>query len=89
MLALAQVWKIETWRLFMHFGPRLASRALTRTIALRKALDVAGKRLGLEARLVSMSDPVAAIDVDKVADHILAEQIMMDREALARPTLAA
>lgn len=78
----------KTWRLFMHFGLRLASRALTRTISLRKALDVAGKRLGLEARLVSMSDPVAAIDVDKVADHILAEQIMTDRKALANTSLA-
>lgn len=79
----------KTWRLFMHFGVRLASRALTRTIGLRKALDVAGKRLGLDARLVSMSDPAAAIDVDKVSDHILAEKIMIGREASTRPVLAA
>jgi hypothetical protein len=36
-----------------------------------------------------MSDPVAAIDVDKVADHILAEKILIDRETLARLHLAA
>lgn len=79
----------KSWRLFMHFGVRLASRALTRTIGLRTALGVAGKRLGLEAQLVSMSDPVAAIDVDKVADHILAEQILAERQASAKAALAA
>ena len=73
----------KAWRLFLHFGVRLATRALTRTIGLRQALDVAGKRIGLEARLVAMSDPVAAIDVDKLSDHVLAEQIMAQRAALA------
>ncbi len=70
----------KAWRLFLHFGLRLASRALTRTIGLRRALDVAGRRLGLEARLVTMSDPVAAIDVDKLSDHVLAEKILAERQ---------
>ncbi len=69
----------KAWKLFLHFGPWLALRAVTRTISLRNALEKAGRRLGLEATLVSMSDPVAAIDVDKVADHILAEQILSQR----------
>ena len=79
----------KAWRLFLHFGLRLASRALTRTIGLRKALDIAGKRLGLEARLVPMSDPVAAIDVDKLSDHVLAEKILTERAALIGDNLAA
>jgi GTP:adenosylcobinamide-phosphate guanylyltransferase len=79
----------KIWRLFLHFGIGLASRALTRTISLRKALELAGQRLGLEAKLVAMSDPVAAIDVDKVADHILAEQILMARATPPSTTLAA
>ncbi|WP_397576866.1 NTP transferase domain-containing protein [Sphingorhabdus sp.] len=79
----------KAWRLFMHFGVRLALRALTRTIGLRQALTIAGKRLGLVATLVPMSDPVAAIDVDKVSDHILAEHILIDRETLARSDMAA
>ena len=70
----------KAWRLFLHFGFGLAFRAITRTIGLRMALDKAGKRLGLEARLVSMSDPVAAIDVDKIADHELAEKILTQRK---------
>ena len=79
----------KAWRLFLHFGLRLASRALTRTIGLRRALDLAGKRLGLEARLVEMSDPVAAIDVDKLSDHMLAEKILAEREAVSGNNLAA
>jgi len=71
----------KAWRLFLHFGLRLAARALTRTIGLHQAIDKAGKRLGLDARLVPMSDPVAAIDVDKLSDHLLAEKILAAREA--------
>lgn len=69
----------KAWKLFLHFGFVLAFRAITRTIGLHVALDKAGKRLGLDAKLVPMSDPVAAIDVDKVSDHILAEQILKQR----------
>jgi GTP:adenosylcobinamide-phosphate guanylyltransferase len=69
----------KAWKLFLHFGFGLAVRALTRTIGLRAALKKAGKRLGLQATLVAMSDPVAAIDVDKVSDHGLAEKILRQR----------
>lgn len=69
----------EAWKLFGHFGFWLAFRAITRTIGLSTALDKAGRRLGLEARLVPMSDPIAAIDVDKVSDHLLAETILKQR----------
>ncbi len=70
------------WRLFLHFGPWLAVRALTRTIGLRAAFAKAGKRLGLAVDLIALSDPVAAIDVDKPADHALATQIIATRKAL-------
>jgi GTP:adenosylcobinamide-phosphate guanylyltransferase len=71
----------KAWRLFLHFGLFLAIRALTRTIGLRQAMERAGKRLGLDAQLVSMSDPVAGIDVDKLSDHVLAEKILTERAA--------
>ncbi len=67
------------WKLFLHFGPMLFLRAITRTIGLGEALQIAGQRLGLSAKLVSMSDPVAAIDVDKPADHALASTILAAR----------
>ena len=72
----------QAWKLFLHFGPWLALRALTRTIGLSDAFVRAGKRLGLQANLVAMSDPVAAIDVDKPADHALASHIIATRKGL-------
>jgi len=54
-------------------------RALTRTIGLGAALGRAGKRLGLLARLVPLSDAEAAIDVDKPSDHAQAEEILAKR----------
>ena len=67
------------WKLFLHFGPWLALRAITRTIGLSDALKAAGQRLGISVKLVAMSDPVAAIDVDKPADHDLASAIVAAR----------
>lgn len=72
----------QAWKLFLHFGPWLALRALTRTISLPDAFAAAGSRLGLTARLVEMSDPVAAIDVDKPEDHALASSIFATRKGL-------
>ncbi len=71
----------KAWKLFLHFGPWLAIRALTRSIGLADALQRAGKRLGLIAKLVSLSDPIAAIDVDKMADHDLASALLKNRRA--------
>lgn len=73
------------WRLFLRFGPWLALRALTRTIGLADALARAGERLGFTARLVPMDDPVAAIDVDKLMDHVLAERILAQRLGERQP----
>jgi GTP:adenosylcobinamide-phosphate guanylyltransferase len=72
----------QAWKLFLHFGPWLALRALTRTIGLKTAFAQAGKRLGLSAQLVPLSDPVAAIDVDKPEDHALASAIFATRKGL-------
>jgi CTP:molybdopterin cytidylyltransferase MocA len=69
----------SAWRLFLHFGPWLALRAITRTIGLRNALKTAGQKFGLSATLVAMSDPVACIDVDKPEDHAMAEAIVLSR----------
>ena len=66
-------------RLFWHFGPLLALRAATRTIGLDDALRRAGKRLGLAAGVVLLTQAEAAIDVDKPADHALAETLLAQR----------
>lgn len=67
------------WKLFLHFGPWLAIRALTRTIGLAGGLELAGQRLGLIAKLVPLPFAEAAIDVDKPADHALVEDILQQR----------
>jgi GTP:adenosylcobinamide-phosphate guanylyltransferase len=64
------------WKLVAAFGPWLLLRALTRTITLHAGLAAAGKRLGLSARAVVLPQAEAAIDVDKPADHKLAEHIL-------------
>ena len=68
------------WRLIARFGPWLLIRALTRTISLERAMAVAGKRLGLTARPVALTDPLAAIDVDKPSDHALAEAVLAEKK---------
>lgn len=77
--AAAEQYRKTAWKLFLHFGPMLALRALTRTIGLGAALGRAGKRLGLAAQLVPLSSAEAAIDVDKPSDHVLAEEILAKR----------
>lgn len=69
----------KAWKLFLHFGPWLALRAISRTIGLAAALRIAGNRLGLDARLVPLADAETAIDVDKPSDHTLAEEILARR----------
>jgi CTP:molybdopterin cytidylyltransferase MocA len=69
----------KAWKLFLHFGPWLALRAITRTIGLRDGIARAGRRLGLNAQMIALSDAEAAIDVDKPADHALATEILARR----------
>lgn len=69
----------QALKLFWHFGPLLALRAITRTITGPDALRTAGRRLGLDATLVALPQAEAAIDVDKPADHALAETILSAR----------
>ncbi len=67
------------WKLVAAFGPLLLLRALSRTMTLRAGLAAAGRRLGIKARPVVLRQPEAAIDVDKPADHELAESILSVR----------
>ncbi len=69
----------KAFKLFWHFGPRLALRAITRTISFPSALHRAGRKLGLNASLVLLPQAEAAIDVDKISDHEQAELILSQR----------
>jgi len=71
----------KAFKLIWHFGPILALRALTRTVSLGVAMRNAGWRLGFYARPVPLPFAEAGIDVDKPADHALAERILRARTA--------
>lgn len=71
-------------KLFWHFGPFLALRALARTISFPAALRAAGRKLDINAKLVLLRQAEAAIDVDKLHDHIQVETILRARANLKR-----
>ena len=64
------------WKLIARFGVGLLLRALTRTISLQDAVARAGRGLGANVRMVPLSDPLAAVDVDKPSDLVLAEAVL-------------
>ena len=68
------------WRLLMAMGPALFLGAALRLLTLDQALQRIGRKLGLDIRAVEMTDPLAAVDVDKPDDHRLAEAILEGRQ---------
>lgn len=64
------------WKMAARFGPVLLLLVLTRRLTLGEALERAGNRLGIRVRPVLLSDGRAGVDVDKVADHVLAERLL-------------
>ena len=67
------------WRLILRLGPLLLAGALLRILSLEWAVARLGRNLGIEARAVALPFAEAAIDVDKVSDYRLAEQILAAR----------
>ena len=84
-LAVLRVWadveqdRKTGWRLVARFGPLLLLGFLTRTITLDAAVRRAGRRLGADVRAVPLVDPLAAVDVDKASDLVLAEAVLEGR----------
>ncbi|AHE56633.1 hypothetical protein NX02_25130 [Sphingomonas sanxanigenens DSM 19645 = NX02] len=76
-------------KLFLHFGPVLALRAITRTIGLADAIARVGRNMGMTARLVPLPQPEAAIDVDKLSDHRQVEGILATRQGGDAPASVA
>jgi GTP:adenosylcobinamide-phosphate guanylyltransferase len=66
------------WRLLAALGlPGLLGLLRVRT--LHQTAMAVGRKLGLTIRPVEMSDPLAAVDVDKPADLLLVEAILEGR----------
>ena len=67
------------WRMIAALGPLALLGAAFRLRTLDQTLDSVGRRLGLAIRKVELADPLAAVDVDKPADHELVSAILEGR----------
>jgi GTP:adenosylcobinamide-phosphate guanylyltransferase len=67
------------WRVIALVGPATLVGTLLRLLSIDNVLARLGPKLGLTIRAVRLSNPVAGVDVDKPADHTLAEQILAGR----------
>ncbi|HEX6219219.1 MAG TPA: nucleotidyltransferase family protein [Sphingomicrobium sp.] len=67
------------WRMVAALGPALLFGAVLRLRTLDQTLEAAGKKVGLSIRKVELSNPLAAVDVDKPADHALVTAILDGR----------
>jgi GTP:adenosylcobinamide-phosphate guanylyltransferase len=67
------------WRLLGALGPALLLGAVLKLRTIHQSAAAVGRKLGIAIRIVEMSDPLAAIDVDKPADHALVEHIIAKR----------
>ena len=90
MLPLLDFWgRIERDRkkglkIIAAFGPWLLIAALLRLLTIQQGVARAGRRFGLKAMVVPISEAEACIDADKPADIALIEQIMASRTELNR-----
>ena len=64
------------WRVIAALGPAILVGAVLRLRTLDQTLASVGKRLGLEIRKIELENPLAAVDVDKPADHALVTAIL-------------
>ncbi len=69
----------KAWRMLFTLGLTGFLGAVLRLHTLQQTLDRIGRKLGLSIRAVELSDPLAAVDVDKPADHELVTAILEGR----------
>jgi GTP:adenosylcobinamide-phosphate guanylyltransferase len=67
------------WRMIAALGPAVLLGAALRIRTLDQTLASVGRRLGLTIRKVELANPLAAVDVDKPADHDLVTAILEGR----------
>ena len=64
------------WRMLLAFGPALLLGAVFRLRTLDQSLWQIGRKLGINLTAIMMTDPLAAVDVDKPSDLALVEAII-------------
>jgi hypothetical protein len=62
--------------MLLAFGPALLLGAVFRLRTLDQSLSQIGRRLGINLTAIMMTDPLAAVDVDKPSDLALVEAII-------------
>jgi len=67
------------WALLWAFGPLNLLGALLRLRTIHETLGRIGRRIGASVEAVDLSNPLAAVDVDKLSDHGLVEQLLKER----------
>jgi GTP:adenosylcobinamide-phosphate guanylyltransferase len=67
------------WRMISALGPALLLGAVLRLRSLDQTLAAVSRRIGISVRKVELSNPLAAVDVDKEADHALVTEILEGR----------
>ena len=67
------------FRMIAALGPTVLLGAVLRLRTLEQTLAGIGGRLGLSLRKVELANPLAAVDVDKPADHALVTDILEGR----------
>ena len=67
------------WRVISLLGPLVLVGTVLRLLTIDGALRRIGRKLGLDIRVIRLSNPLAGVDVDKPADHELAEAILAGR----------
>lgn len=66
-------------RVLAALGPALFLGAVLKLRTIHQTATALGRKLDMSIRVVEMSDPLAAIDVDKMSDHRLVEAILQGR----------
>jgi GTP:adenosylcobinamide-phosphate guanylyltransferase len=67
------------WRMVAALGPTVLLGAALRLRTLDQTLASVGKKLGLSIHKIELDNPLAAVDVDKPADHALVTAILEGR----------
>ena len=69
----------KAWRMLFVIGLTGFLGAVLRLRTIQQTVDAVGRKLKLNIRAVELSDPLAAVDVDKPADHELVTAILEGR----------
>lgn len=66
-------------RVLAALGPAVFIGAVLKLRSVHQTAEALSRKLGIIVRAVEMSDPLAAVDVDKPSDHALVEAILQGR----------